>query len=228
MRRAAEQRLQELVLDPEIGADASEESRYSHNPATIQSAVADGGEAGRHVGYNVLLMRGSHKFVTQQLIAPSLAIQALRVHKRDNKFPLNSSMAPYHSRPTRPLRRKGCTMLARKHLPGGRYQTPLLLLIPQDQHPTSQILSPLAILSMEVLPQTRRSIFYWVVSILMIVRTRVRCRILASRSTEEKPRTISQMTMFSFRRNRCGGVRLFLEVLRCASVTHRVKFQIHE
>ena len=43
MRRAAEQRLQELVLDPEPNVDASEESRYPHDRAT-KSVVADGGE----------------------------------------------------------------------------------------------------------------------------------------------------------------------------------------
>ena len=42
MRRAAEQRLQGLV--PELGTGTIEEPRYSHDPATMKSAVTDGGE----------------------------------------------------------------------------------------------------------------------------------------------------------------------------------------
>lgn len=44
MRRAAEQRLQELVFDPGLDADASEEPRYLHDRATVKSAVVDGAE----------------------------------------------------------------------------------------------------------------------------------------------------------------------------------------
>ena len=43
MRRAAEQRLQEFVLDHGLGAEASEESGYPQEPATMKSGVADGG-----------------------------------------------------------------------------------------------------------------------------------------------------------------------------------------
>ena len=44
IRRAAEQRLQELVFDPGVEADAGEESRYLHDWATVKSAVVDGGQ----------------------------------------------------------------------------------------------------------------------------------------------------------------------------------------
>lgn len=44
VRRAAEQRLQELVFDPGFDADASEESRYLRDWAKMKSAVVDGAE----------------------------------------------------------------------------------------------------------------------------------------------------------------------------------------
>jgi len=44
MRRAAERRLQEVVFDPGLDADAREESRYLHDRVTMKPAVVDGAE----------------------------------------------------------------------------------------------------------------------------------------------------------------------------------------
>ena len=129
MRRAAERQLQRLVLDPEFGADASDESRYSHDPATIQPVVADAGKGQRaaHTREPEICEPGAHSpFLGDSSIEGSQEGQQISPELEHGAIPL----AAYSSTATQRMYNVSQEASPRRPLPNTSASA-----YPTDQHP---------------------------------------------------------------------------------------------
>ena len=142
MRRAAEQRLQELVFDPGLDADASEESRYLHDWVTVKPVVVDGGQ---RQDDTVELQRVSHAREPQvhDSVArtPSCGGSSIEDSLQQNSPELEPGAIPltaYSSTATQRMYNVSQETSPRRPVP-----KPSASAYPTSQHPTSRVsLSP--------------------------------------------------------------------------------------
>ncbi len=137
MRRAAEQRLQELVFDPGLDADDSEESRYLHDWAAMKSAVVDGGQrqddtVGLHCGAHA----GEPQVHDPVARTPSFGGSSIEDSLQQNSPELERGAIPltaYSSTATQRMYSVSQETSPRRPLPN-----PSASAYPTNQHPTSR------------------------------------------------------------------------------------------
>jgi len=130
IRQVAEQRLQELVFDPGLDADASEESIHPHDRATMEPAVVDGGERQDNAVELQRVAAAHAPSLSDSSIEGSLEEQQVSPELERGAIPLTA----YSSTATQRMYNVSQETPLRRPIPNPSAST-----YPTSQHPTSQI-----------------------------------------------------------------------------------------